>query len=270
MTATSAPGHAALRTATPLIAAADLGYGGAPVLREVTLDLATGERVALLGRSGAGKSTLLDAVWAALVAQGQRVALVPQDHGLVPQLSVLRNALMGRLDDHGAVRNLATFVHPRRAERAAVAAILTEVGLAPEIDRPVGRLSGGQRQRTALARALYRGGDVLPAVKQLLNHPDFNIRNPNRARSVIFSYCSANPGAFHRSDGAGYAFWSERVIELDAINPQVAARLARALDRWQKLAEPWRTSAHAALARVAAHETLSNDVREVITRALAT
>ena len=60
------------------------------------------------------------------------------------------------------------------------------------------------------------------------------------------------------------------MIELDAINPQVAARLARALDRWQKLAEPWRTSAHEALARVAAREGLSNDVREVITRALAT
>ncbi|QJD17421.1 ATP-binding cassette domain-containing protein [Paracoccus sanguinis] len=167
MAATTAPGHAALRAAPPLIAAADLGYGGAPVLREVTLDLAPGERVALLGRSGAGKSTLLDAVWAALVAQGKRVALVPQDHGLVPQLSVLRNALMGRLDDHGALRNLATFVHPRRAERDAVAAILTEVGLAPEIDRPVGRLSGGQRQRTALARALYRGGDVLVADEPL-------------------------------------------------------------------------------------------------------
>jgi len=115
-----------------------------------------------------------------------------------------------------------------------------------------------------------RGGNVLPLVKQLLKHPDFSLKNPNRARSVIFSYCSANPGAFHRSDAAGYVFWSERVIELDAINPQVAARLARALDRWQKLAEPWRTSAHEALARVAAREGLSNDVREVITRALAT
>lgn len=115
-----------------------------------------------------------------------------------------------------------------------------------------------------------RGGHVLPLVQQLLQHPDFYLKNPNRARSVIFSYCSANPGAFHRQDGAGYTFWSERVMELDAINPQVASRLARALDRWQKLAEPWRTSAHEALARVAAREGLSNDVREVITRALAT
>jgi aminopeptidase N len=86
---------------------------------------------------------------------------------------------------------------------------------------------------------------------------------------VIFSFCSANPGAFHRSDAAGYVFWADRVIELDAINPQVAARLARALDRWKKLAEPYRSAAREALARVAAKTDLSNDVREVVDRALA-
>jgi aminopeptidase N len=119
------------------------------------------------------------------------------------------------------------------------------------------------------AGAPDRGGNVLPAVKQLMNHPDFNIRNPNRARSVLFSYCSANPGAFHRPDAAGYVYWSERVLELDAFNPQVAARLARALDRWKKLVEPMRSAAREAIARVAARTDLSNDVREVVTRALA-
>jgi aminopeptidase N len=119
------------------------------------------------------------------------------------------------------------------------------------------------------AGAPDRGGNILPAVKQLMTHRDFNIRNPNRARSVIFSYCSANPGAFHRPDAAGYVFWSERVIELDAINPQVAARLARALDRWKKLVEPLRSAAREAIARVAAKPDLSNDVREVVTRALS-
>ena len=119
------------------------------------------------------------------------------------------------------------------------------------------------------AGAPDKGGNVLPAVRQLMQHPDFSLKNPNRARSVIFSYCSANPGAFHRSDAAGYVFWSDRVIELDAINPQVAARLARALDRWKKLAEPWRTAAREAIARVATRPDLSNDVREVVTRALA-
>ena len=119
------------------------------------------------------------------------------------------------------------------------------------------------------AGAPDREGHVLPLVKQLMQHPDFSLKNPNRARSVVFSYCSANPGAFHRQDAAGYLFWSEQVLALDAINPQVAARLARALDRWQKLAEPWRSAARQAIARVAARADLSNDVREVITRALA-
>jgi len=119
------------------------------------------------------------------------------------------------------------------------------------------------------AGACDRAGQVLPAVRQLLKHPDFHIRNPNRARSVIFSYCSANPGAFHRADAAGYVFWADQVLALDAINPQVAARLARALDRWKKLAMPYRNAALEALKRVAAKTDLSNDVREVVSRALA-
>ena len=119
------------------------------------------------------------------------------------------------------------------------------------------------------AGAPDRAGHVLPAVRQLMAHPDFNIRNPNRARSVIFSYCNANPGGFHRADAAGYVYWSERVLELDGINPQVAARLARALDRWKRLAEPYRSAACEALKRVAAKTDLSNDVREVVDRALA-
>ena len=119
------------------------------------------------------------------------------------------------------------------------------------------------------AGAPDRNGHILPAVRQLMKHADFQMKNPNRARSVIFSYCNANPGAFHRSDAAGYVFWSERVMEIDAFNPQVAARLARALDRWKKLAEPYRSAARESIARVAAKPNLSNDVREVVTRALA-
>jgi aminopeptidase N len=116
--------------------------------------------------------------------------------------------------------------------------------------------------------AIDRNGQVLPQVRQLMAHPDFNLQNPNRARSLIFSFCSANPGAFHRPDAAGYVFWSERVMEIDAFNPQVAARLARALDRWSRLAEPYRSAAHEAIKRVAAKADLSKDVREVVSRAL--
>ena len=114
-----------------------------------------------------------------------------------------------------------------------------------------------------------RGGNMLPAVRQLMKHSDFSLRNPNRARSVISTYCQGNPAGFHRADAAGYVFWSDRVIELDAINPQVAARLARALDRWSKLAEPYRSAAREAISRIAAKTDLSKDTHEVVTRALA-
>ncbi len=113
-----------------------------------------------------------------------------------------------------------------------------------------------------------RAGNILPKVKALMKHPDFNLRNPNRARSVVSTF-AGNPAAFHRPDAAGYLFWSDRVIELDAINPQVAARLARALDRWSRLAEPYRTAAREAVARVAAKPGLSKDTQEVVSRALA-
>lgn len=110
-------------------------------------------------------------------------------------------------------------------------------------------------------------GEVLPKVRQLMLHPDFHIRNPNRARSLLSAYC-ANASAFHRNDAAGYVFWSERVLEIDAFNPQVAARLARGLDRWRKLSEPYQSAAHEALRRIAATTDLSADVREVISSAL--
>ncbi|MDB5889520.1 MAG: aminopeptidase [Polaromonas sp.] len=118
------------------------------------------------------------------------------------------------------------------------------------------------------ASAPDRGGDILPAVKQLMKRSDFSLRNPNRARSVVSTFCQGNAAGFHRTDAAGYVFWSERVIELDAINPQVAARLARALDRWDKLAEPYRSSAREAISRVAAKADLSKDTHEIVSRAL--
>jgi aminopeptidase N len=113
-----------------------------------------------------------------------------------------------------------------------------------------------------------RAGKVFARAKALLAHPDFSLRNPNRARSVLAVLCLSNPAAFHRRDASGYVFWADRVIEVDAINPQLASRLARALDRWRNLAEPYRSAAREAIARVAARSELSDDVREIVTRAL--
>ncbi|MCK9684479.1 aminopeptidase N [Scleromatobacter humisilvae] len=118
------------------------------------------------------------------------------------------------------------------------------------------------------ARASEKDGRVFAKVKALLQHPDFSMHNPNRVRSLLLALCNGNPAAFHRPDAKGYVFWAEKVVELDAINPQVASRLARALDRWRNLAEPYRGAAREAIARVAAKTDLSPDVREVVDRAL--
>ena len=111
-------------------------------------------------------------------------------------------------------------------------------------------------------------GAVLARAKALLQHKDFSLRNPNRVRSLLVALCRDNPAAFHRADASGYVFWAERLIELDAINPSVAGRLARVMDRWSHLAEPYRSAAREAIARVAARTELSTEVREIINRAL--
>lgn len=106
------------------------------------------------------------------------------------------------------------------------------------------------------------------AVRQLMEHPAFTLKTPNRARALIFNFTNANPAQFHAADGSAYAFWAEYVIKLDAINPQVAARLARAMDRWRRYAPALQAKMKQALEQVAAQK-LSNDVAEVVTKALA-
>jgi aminopeptidase N len=106
------------------------------------------------------------------------------------------------------------------------------------------------------------------AVRKLMQHPAFTLKTPNRARALIFNFTNANPSQFHAADGSAYAFWAEYVIKLDAINPQVAARLARAMDRWRRYAPALQAKMKQALEKVAAQK-LSNDVAEVITKALA-
>jgi aminopeptidase N len=106
------------------------------------------------------------------------------------------------------------------------------------------------------------------AVRELMSHPAFSLKNPNRARSLIFSFCNGNPSAFHATDGSGYALWAEQVLALDALNPQVSARLARSLDRWRKYTPALREQMRAALQRVADAPRLSKDLKEVVTKSL--
>ena len=109
---------------------------------------------------------------------------------------------------------------------------------------------------------------VMADVLTLRNHPDFNIKNPNRARSLIHAFCMSNPGAFHNPNGESYQFWAKQVIELNQINPQVAARLARGLDRWKQFAPVYQNHMKSALELISRQDHLSSDVAEVIQKAL--
>ncbi|HEX4879089.1 MAG TPA: aminopeptidase N [Limnobacter sp.] len=110
--------------------------------------------------------------------------------------------------------------------------------------------------------------DTVELVHTLLNHPAFTLKNPNRARSLLGAFAMQNPSCFHAHDGRGYALWADLVIELNGINPQVAARMARALDRWTKLVPMLQLKAREQLERVFNANKLSPDVREVIGKAL--
>ena len=103
----------------------------------------------------------------------------------------------------------------------------------------------------------------------LLKHAAFNLKNPNRARSVILQFCMNNPANFHAADGSGYALWTEYVLKLDGLNPQVAARLARCVDQWRRFTPDRQQFMRAALEKVAAKPGLSKDTLEVVSKALA-
>ncbi len=117
-------------------------------------------------------------------------------------------------------------------------------------------------------QAMARYNDI-DAIRKLMQHPAFTLTNPNRARSLIFSFCNGNPSRFHAADGSGYTYWAEQVVALNTINPQVAARLARSLDRWRKYTPALQAKMKKALQQVANSKDLSKDVREIITKALA-
>ena len=110
---------------------------------------------------------------------------------------------------------------------------------------------------------------VLDQVRRLMTHSAFSIRNPNKVRALITAFCTGNLAEFHRADGEGYNFWAEQVVALNSLNPQIAARLARALDRWPRYDTVRASKMRDALARVASHPGLSPDVAEIVTKALA-
>jgi aminopeptidase N len=117
-------------------------------------------------------------------------------------------------------------------------------------------------------QAVSSRADTLDRVKELMGHPDFSMKTPNRVRALIGAFTSANPLRFHSPDGSGYDFLSDRVVELNALNPQVAARMLGPLARWRRFDEARQAKMKQALERILATPDLSKDVFEIASKAL--
>lgn len=129
-----------------------VSYGNIEVLKSINLDIDSGEKVALLGKSGSGKSTLLKTLFE---MNKTEASYIPQELGLVNNLSVFHNVYISKLDDFSLLYNLRNLISPVPKELDHVQAILSKLQLENKLRIKSSELSGGQKQRTAIARALY-------------------------------------------------------------------------------------------------------------------
>lgn len=110
--------------------------------------------------------------------------------------------------------------------------------------------------------------DGLERVEHLLHHPAFSIKNPNKVRAVVGAFSTQNTPNFHAVDGSGYAFLADKVIELDALNPQMAARMLSPLTRWQRFDLHQQEMMQRQLKRIKNSGELSADLFEVLEKSL--
>ena len=109
--------------------------------------------------------------------------------------------------------------------------------------------------------------NALDEIRPLFGHSAYSLHNPNRARSLLGAMM-ANSRAFHQQDGAGYALAAERILLLDAINPQIAARLANPFVHWRRLVPDLGSKMQAQVKEMLASGDLSNDLNELLTTCL--
>jgi aminopeptidase N len=117
-----------------------------------------------------------------------------------------------------------------------------------------------------------QAGAALPGnvknVVALTKHPAFDIKNPNKVYSLVGGFVGGTPTNFHAKDGSGYEFLGDIVIELDAVNGSVAARMVGGFTRWKKYDEERRALMKAQLERILNVEGLSENVFEIVSKSL--
>lgn len=110
--------------------------------------------------------------------------------------------------------------------------------------------------------------NVLDEVRALMKHAAFSMKNPNRLRSLVGVFCIHNRAHFHARDGSGYRFLADIILDLNEVNPQVAARLTRIMATWRRFDEGRQGLMKAQLERIVAHPDLSKDVFEIASKSL--
>ena len=110
--------------------------------------------------------------------------------------------------------------------------------------------------------------DALEKVKALMQHEAFTLTNPNKVRSLIGRFCAGNIAHFHAADGSGYEFLADQVLDLDVMNPQIAARLVQSMSRWRRYDDSRQKLMKKQLERILAKKDLSKDVYEITSRSL--
>ena len=110
--------------------------------------------------------------------------------------------------------------------------------------------------------------DAIDRIKALKEHQDFNIKNPNRVRSLFAAFAMNNPSRFHAADGSGYEFLKDAIIELNEINPQIAARLLTPMREWRRYTPDRQEKMKAALSEILEIQNIAPDVFEIASKSL--
>jgi aminopeptidase N len=189
----------------------------------------------------------------------------------------LRNALLDYLSTGGPARAAQQFASANNmTDRAAALAILAHrhAGKTEAVDALAAFEARYRADPLVLDKwfqiqASIPGPKSVERVAALVQHPAFSIANPNRVRSLIGTFSTANQTGFHRADGAGYQLFADTVLELEKRNPQVAARLATGLRSWRSLEPVRQGKAREALLKLAGAEKLSAELRDIVERTLA-
>lgn len=245
--------------------------------------------------AGAGKSVDVVAVHKAreflraAIGKAHRTLFWPRWRTLRPDPYAFDGRAMGAR----SLKNLCLAYLAASGDHAALAEAAAQVRKSPNMTDQIGALtilalSGGRLCSRALndfyarwrnddliinkwfaVQAAAPRRDTVRQVKELLRHPDFEPTNPNKLRAVLGTFGHNNPFAFHAASGAGYKLLAAQIKHIDKINPQMAARLAQAFERWRMVDPARRKLMQAALRDLHSVKGLSANCREIIGKSLA-